>query len=507
MGFLVQSLILCYSMEEGAVLSTDSYSYIGSAQSFINGNGILHHPLHHIKKPINLSYAPGLSVCYALLNKIGIEWQWIPVIANIIFWFSTHLLFFLFILRLTQNIPIALSTTFLLSTNWSLIRTFSLALSEPLFICFYTMLLYSLYNYLIFNGNRNVKLFIIAIISLICLYSRYSSIPLIFIPLCILLIISFRKRKYDSFFKELFTIISVIIGFSLWILRNIMASNLENFLGIGGTNRVGEQILLLDSILLRLYQVVRLFVPGGYQYQIKNIICNTPIGTIVLIMIFIGLLLLLLLVIKNKLFKKEKIWFLLMLVFTFLCYLFILSILNSFSYFPGWVEYRHVTPILIMIIISICITFEILGIKKSRFISIVLSFSILSFGINFVNHSIVYNQLWIRSASFENMIPKVNRHKMRNKLIISNTGLPMVAYTNKYEILTYQQYKQQKFNYVDRDKVFIFWKESAGMGTKVHNENNQEIMKQILNNNIRSIVEKFEDVIIIKSNYQSRASI
>ena len=99
-GFLVQSLILCYSMEEGAVLSTDSYSYIGSAQSFINGNGILHHPLHHIKKPINLSYAPGLSVCYALLNKIGIEWQWIPVIANIIFWFSTHLLFFLFIFRL-----------------------------------------------------------------------------------------------------------------------------------------------------------------------------------------------------------------------------------------------------------------------------------------------------------------------------------------------------------------------------------------------------------------------
>ena len=83
----------------------------------------------------------------------------------------------------------------------------------------------------------------------------------------------------------------------------------------------------------------------------------------------------------------------------------------------------------------------------------------------------------------------------------------MVPYIDKYEVLTYPQYKQQLCNYIDRTKVFIFWKESVGLGTIIDNDNNKEIMKHILNNNPNAIIDKFEDVIVITSNNQARTSI
>ena len=177
--YIILSMILFIyiNLIDGCAVSTDTFSYIGSAMSFSNGEGILHHPLHHLHTPPNTSYAPGVSILYSIIHSLGIHWVWIPAITAAFFWLIFHFVYYLTINVITKNNFVSLFSIIFTTIHWSIIKIFGYALSEPVYIGLLSIFLLLHIIYIQDKFRNNITLLFIAIIGFLLFICRYSSNP------------------------------------------------------------------------------------------------------------------------------------------------------------------------------------------------------------------------------------------------------------------------------------------------------------------------------------------
>lgn len=212
--------VLLFSTTQGIGVSVDTIKYLAAAKNLLSGHGLGYYIGGDFV--VMTHQAPLYSVVLAGFSRLGLDGliaaRWL---AAALFSFTIALAG-LALFGYTGSLPISLFGAFLVFSSIDLIRAYSLAMSEGLFICLTFLGLFFIFAYL----NTKLRVMFVAAVFFAALASmtRYIGAASICTATLAILLFgkgSWRKKAGISF---LFFLLSALPLF-LWIVRGFLKSD------------------------------------------------------------------------------------------------------------------------------------------------------------------------------------------------------------------------------------------------------------------------------------------
>lgn len=217
LGLLGTGLVLVATTSYGVGLSSDSVSYISSAQNISDGYGYV----NHVGKPITV-FPPLFSAVLAVIGQGQLQLDIVARYLNAILFGLLVGLSANWMLTKTNSPALSLIGTAAVIFSRPLVEVSVYAWSEPLFIILALMAMLQMAQ---FSTTENYQPIALAGVftALACL-TRYAGVSLI-ITGALLLVLERRKSSLSRWIKRLFVFSTIaIVPLCLWLVRNYLIS-------------------------------------------------------------------------------------------------------------------------------------------------------------------------------------------------------------------------------------------------------------------------------------------
>jgi len=257
------ALILAQFTRFGVGANPDSVQYIFAAKNLLEGNGLLVYSINGEIVPMT-HWPPLYPIILALFGYFGVNLSTSANYLNMLLWFTTIVIFSFVINQVfSNNYLYSILATIFLGTSINLLRLYSFAWSEPIYITFMLLCIYYLYRYL-----SNISLFSLILsagFASLSFLTRYAGISLIITAVFSIFLLTQKNAIYKIKSSFLFSIIA-IGGNLLFFVRNYLVGN-------NITNRdVTLKIFNLYDLKQLIYSFSSWFIPLRLPDLIRNAI-------------------------------------------------------------------------------------------------------------------------------------------------------------------------------------------------------------------------------------------
>lgn len=469
-------IALTINIRLGIGTSLDSVSYITAARNLLHGQGL--QDIHSHPQDVNLHiqktkmapmthFPPLYPTILALIGILGIDpLLGSELLALITFGINLFLVYFI-TYRYTKSYWLSLLSSFFALSSIDMLRIHSHALTEPLFITFILLTIFSLANYL--EKNLKIFLYLSAIMASLAWLDRYIGITLVVASILSLWLFKKCNLKIKIIDSVIFIIISCL-PISLWMTRSILIAN-------SATNRkIFFHPITTEKIKNGIFTIINWI---GTDSEIANITIGLIILSLFIFIFYYGTKLRLTYKLNSNL--KTFLYINLIFIGVYIIFLFVSISLFDAATPLNWRILTPIFPLILMIILFLIYIVSQPFYKQKNIIimaivSVTCLFFIIIYSYNsfyFIKQNATKGIIGMSHPAWQNsIIIKTIKQLPNNTIIYTNKANTLFWFTNRLSLLipakidvfnltTNQQYYTQMSEVRERitsDTIFINFK-------------------------------------------------